>query len=1113
MPGSMDAHFEDALIFPNASGQAVDLLRAVAWDAHPLGRPERWPPALRIAVGLILNSPASMFLIWKEGETFFFNDAYAGQLGPRLPYAMGARTPELLADAWPAMEPLVAKAMAGEASRFEDMPVPMARYGEPEDTWWSFSCSPFLDEAGEIVALFCITDETTKRVLTERRLAEERLSGAQALSQSEAHWRGLFEKLEEAFILGELVRDDKGEVIDWRYVDVNAAWGRMVEMPSDAAVGRTIRQMFPAIEDTWIDEMARVVESREGGAFTRQMGSLGRWYEGRAFALEGDRFGVLFVEVTAREQADSRRDSLLELYDRSRDLTDPGDLAALSAEILVRTLDVGRAGYGTVDPIAETIVIEREWTAKGVSPLPDTLSFRDHGSYIDDLLRGETVVVGDAETDPRTSATSAALEAIGARSFVNMPIVEQDGFVALLYLTDTAVRAWSAADLDFIRAVAERTRLAVARRRAEQDLRDLAASLEQQVQDRTRERDRIWQVSKDLLGVADMESVWLSVNPAWTRALGWPADQIIGRNSAWLLHPDDRIKTQLQRERLAAGDVAPVFENRLQTREGDYRLLSWTVVPADGRLYCVGRDVTAEREQARVLREFEDFTRLALSAVGGVGVWTYDVASDRFFCDAAISELYALDPEEAAAGISRDRFLANVHPDDRATLRKTMTGGLVRQGDLELEYRIRHPDGSVRWVLSRGHTYFDEGGAPVRRAGVGIETTRQHHTQDQLRQSQKMEAVGQLTGGIAHDFNNLLTGITGSLELLETRISQGRLKDVGRYITAAQGAAKRAAALTHRLLAFSRRQTLDPAAIDVNRLIAGMEELIRRSIGPQITLEVVGAAGLWPALVDANQLENALLNLCINARDAMPNGGRITIETANKWLDNRAAQDRDLPAGQYLSLCVTDTGAGMTPEVIARAFDPFFTTKPMGQGTGLGLSMIYGFVRQSGGQVRIYTELGQGTTMCLYLPRHFGPAEALAEDSPVSMAPRAQQGETVLVIDDEPTVRMLVTEVLEDLGYTAIEAAEGLSGLKLLQSDRRIDLLVTDVGLPGGLNGRQVADAARATRPDLKVLFITGYAENAAVGNGHLEPGMHLLTKPFAMEVLAGRIRDLINNP
>jgi putative addiction module CopG family antidote len=515
-----------------------------------------------------------------------------------------------------------------------------------------------------------------------------------------------------------------------------------------------------------------------------------------------------------------------------------------------------------------------------------------------------------------------------------------------------------------------------------------------------------------------------------------------------------------------------------------------------------------EREKA--LHDSMDFARLALSAVSGIGVWTYEVSSDCFYCDKAVAEVYGLDAEQAAQGIKRDAFLANVHPDDMPALRATMAGGLIRSGDLELEYRIAHPDGSVRWVLSRGHTYFDDAGLPVRRTGVGMDMTKQRLLEQQLRQSQKMEAVGQLTGGLAHDFNNLLAGISGSLEMIEIRLRQGRLNDLWRYIEAARGASRRAAALTHRLLAFSRRQPLDPSPTAINSLIAGMEELIRRTVGPAIEIEVVADAKLWMTLVDANQLENALLNLCINARDAMVEGGRIVIHTANVSLDEKAARERDLAPGQYVALSVADTGVGMTPDVVAHAFDPFFTTKPMGEGTGLGLSMIYGFVRQSGGQVRAYSKPGQGTTMRLYLPRHIGQGAQLSGSAESLEVPRAEQGETVLVIEDEPTVRMLVKEVLEDLGYNAIEATDGASGLEVLRSSTHIDLVVTDVGLPGGINGRQVADAGRALRPELKILFITGYAANAVVGNDQLDAGMHLLTKPFSVDVLADLIKKLI---
>ena len=315
------------------------------------------------------------------------------------------------------------------------------------------------------------------------------------------------------------------------------------------------------------------------------------------------------------------------------------------------------------------------------------------------------------------------------------------------------------------------------------------------------------------------------------------------------------------------------------------------------------------------------------------------------------------------------------------------------------------------------------------------------------------------------------------------------------------------------MLAFSRRQTLEPKTIDVNRLVSGMEELLRRTIGPAVALEVVGAVGLWRTNVDPHQLENALLNLCINARDAMPDGGRLTIETANKFMDERVARERDLPAGQYISVCVTDTGIGMTPEVLQRVFEPFFTTKPMGMGTGLGLSMVYGFARQSGGQIRVYSEVGMGTTMCIYLPREFREDAEL--DAPaVTSQQRHREARcvgVVLVVDDEPNVRSLVIEALEEMGFMTLQAGNGAEALLLLQSNARIDLMITDVGLPGGMNGRQVADGGRALRPDLKVLFITGYAENAVVGNGHLEPGMQVLTKPFTLDALAGRVHDMVD--
>jgi len=425
--------------------------------------------------------------------------------------------------------------------------------------------------------------------------------------------------------------------------------------------------------------------------------------------------------------------------------------------------------------------------------------------------------------------------------------------------------------------------------------------------------------------------------------------------------------------------------------------------------------------------------------------------------------------------------------------------------------RYRHKDGSQRWIAwvaaPVGELIYATG------RDITADQTRQaalEQAQEQLRQAQKMEAVGQLTGGLAHDFNNLLGGISVSLEMIETRISQGRVRDVEKYVQVAQGAARRAASLTHRLLAFSRRQTLAPEPTDVSQLVHGLLDMIQRTVGPSIVLHSVQAADLWTALVDPSQLENALLNLCLNARDAMPSGGQIAIETANERFDAHAAGQYGVPAGQYLVIRVADTGSGMSAEVLAKAFEPFFTTKPMGEGTGLGLSMIYGFAQQSGGQVRIASQPGAGTTVTLYLPRYQGAAEPAGVDADNPPVRETRRGETVLIVEDDSALRLLITDLLHDLGYRTIEVADGVAGLEVLQTTVTVDLLVTDVGLPGGMSGLQLANAGRMGRPGLRVLFITGYAEDAVFHQGQLGPGMAVLAKPFTVQALAERMQDLL---
>jgi PAS domain S-box-containing protein len=392
-----------------------------------------------------------------------------------------------------------------------------------------------------------------------------------------------------------------------------------------------------------------------------------------------------------------------------------------------------------------------------------------------------------------------------------------------------------------------------------------------------------------------------------------------------------------------------------------------------------------------------------------------------------------------------------------------------------------------------------------------VERTEQlRRNEETLRQSQKMEAVGQLTGGVAHDFNNLLQVIIGNLETLQRNLptDSPRLQRAMRH---AMNGAQRAAALTQRLLAFSRRQPLDPRPIDINALVNGLSDMVHRTLGETIAVETVLGAGLWRVEVDPNELEAAILNLAVNARDAMPEGGRLTLETGNAHIDEAyAAAHAEVLAGQYVLISVTDTGAGMNPQTVAQAFEPFFTTKPVGKGTGLGLSQVYGFVKQSSGHVKIYSEPGQGTTVKLYLPRLAGDAGPESElDEPLN--PEAGQEETLLVVEDDDDVRAYSVDSLRELGYRVLEARDGPSALRLLDQEFRVDLLFTDVVLPNGMTGAQLAAQAKTIRPSLKVLFTTGYARNAIVHHGRLDSGVHLIVKPFSFNDLAAKVRDVLD--
>ncbi len=626
-------------------------------------------------------------------------------------------------------------------------------------------------------------------------------------------------------------------------------------------------------------------------------------------------------------------------------------------------------------------------------------------------------------------------------------------------------------------------------------------------------------------------------NEGARRTLGWTEEEMLGQTPERLYNEVDRRAKRFQhgmRVALAEGGLSG--ERPFLRRSGETFAAqgAMTVLrDEDGKAHgfvIVLRDRSAERAAIDALADSE---RRLGALVGASSQVLYALSADWTERRQILRQgdtVRLLPPDWNW----REAF---VHPDDHALLAAEIAKASSEKKPLEIHHRTPLNKGSHRWVLMRVVPMLDADGNVSEWFGTATDVTEKREaeehlqqltitleervrdrsaellmTEEKLRQSQKMEAVGQLTGGIAHDFNNLLTAVSMGLELLEMRVAQGRFDDLGRYVEMARSGADRAAALTQRLLAFSRRQTLAPTAVVMETMVQGMLEIISRSLGPSIAISTRFHDGSAAVQVDGPQLENALLNLCLNARDAMPAGGTLAITSEAMDLAAVEAAALEVPPGPYVRLSVKDSGTGMEPEVVEKVFEPFFTTKPIGQGTGLGLSMIYGFTRQSGGQVRVDSRPSEGTTMHLYLPQLVGDVQP-SGIAAVETGERALQGRpvrTVLLVEDETAVRVLVSEVLVSAGYRVLEASEGPPAVDMLRSVEAIDLLVTDVGLTGPLNGRQVADAGRQCRPGLPVLFITGYVATAAVGAGHLEEGMEVLAKPFAAAELMRRANALV---
>lgn len=636
--------------------------------------------------------------------------------------------------------------------------------------------------------------------------------------------------------------------------------------------------------------------------------------------------------------------------------------------------------------------------------------------------------------------------------------------------------------------------------------------------------------------MADGHVIW---NEAVTTLFGHP----ITESSAqwWLdhIHPEDRQRIDHSiHEVIDNGGESWSAEYRFARADGSYAhiLDRGTVLrSASGEaLRMIGAmlDLSERRATQTALAESEERLRLATEA-SGIGFWDVDLIHDVLIWPARTKAMFGISAE---VPVSMADFYAGLHPQDSEKIQEAFANAAdpAVRALYDVEYRtVGKEDGVVRWVAAKGRGVF-EGDRCVRVVGVAIDITAKKDIETQLldlnntlesrvqeevaerakveealRQSQKMEAVGQLTGGIAHDFNNMLAAIIGPLDLLSDRIDPDDAR-AKRYVDMAMEASRRAAQLTQRLLAFSRQQPLRPESLDANKLVAGMSDLLSHALGSSVQLETVLSGGLWRTSADPNQLENVILNLAVNARDAMPEGGRLTVETANCYLDHAYVADHPgISAGQYVLICVSDTGSGMPAEVIAKAFDPFFTTKEVGRGTGLGLSQVYGFVKQTGGHVKIYSELGSGTTIKLYLPRLQGPGAELSAAVVSKPLPRGESKEVVLVVEDEAAVRQFSVEALSELGYHVLEADGAAAALQILENEPGIALLFTDVVMPV-TNGRKLADEACRRWPHLKVLFTTGYSRNAVVHNGVLDPGVHLIVKPFTVQELATRVRDVL---
>ncbi len=930
------------LRFMQGGGAMGAMLREHPWEQSPLGPPSRWPSQLKTLVGVMLNAPQPMFAVWGTQQRMFYNDAYAEILGGHHP-ALDQPFLDVWSEIRSDLDPIMTRAYAGEPIYMDDIELMMRRHGHVEETHFSFFYAPVRGDDGDVQGVFCACTEITQEVKAKRERAAE------------------LDRLREMFTSSpSFVAVLRGP--EHRFELTNPAYLRLVAQRN--VIGMPVRAALPELEGQGffelLDTVYRTGETHHGRAARAILVS--------EPGAEPEERILDFIYQPMRG-ADGR---VTGIFVEGVDVTS----VVTQAEVLRESEEKFRS-FAQLAP-------NHMWTSPANGQLDwfNEQTLRYSGMDMAALCGAGWATLVHPDDLARAKSTWAAALRSGTNYEVEFRIRRADGVYRWHLIRALPVRNDRG---DIVRWVGTNTD--IEDQRADRDkLRAINATLERRVDERTRERERMWTNAPDLMAMIDDQGFFLDVNPAWTCALGWEREQVVGLRIDAMIHPQDHARAEDALARATVG-VLPTFECRVRHADGSHRIMAWTAAPDGKTIFAFGRDITADRERSDALAKAEE----------------------------------------------------------------------------------------------------------------------------QLRQAQKMEAIGKLTGGIAHDFNNMLASIYGSIQLMQRKLASGKQDGFEKLLDRASASSQRAAALTQRLLAFARRQALETRRVDVCALIDSLEDMMTRTLGPRISLQVRHPEDAWPARIDSGQLESSLLNLVINARDAMPDGGELGIEVANCQVDDAyAATQVELAPGEYVAVSVRDTGVGMSESVFTRAFEPFYTTKPIGQGTGLGLSMVYGFVKQAGGHARIQSEPGRGTTVTLYLPRDLSNGED--EPAPPRVAVEgAQAGESILVVEDEPSVREIIVAVLAELGYAYAEAGDAESALVLLDGPRHFDLLVSDVGLPG-LNGRQLAEIAMGKRPELKVLFVTGYAEQAVVQSRFLSNNMQMITKPFVVDELAQRIRAILRN-